>query len=457
MDLIRQFVDFFLHLDHHLGEIIRNYGTWTYGILFLIVFCETGLVILPLLPGDSLLFAAGTFAALGDLNPFLLAGLLMLAAILGDSVNYWIGSRIGTRAFSGEIRFLKQEYLDRTRAFYARHGGKTIILARFVPIVRTFAPFVAGVGEMDYPRFLSLQRGRRNRLGLALYRGGVLVRQHPGGQGALLAGDHGDHHRECAAHRDRDAQELESTPARQGMNSFSTVLTCCPLSYCRVHLIHVGRSVRLLFSIVLTPLVALVGCAAPVDAPQGTAFTTATAQAGQLARIRGEPAFIRCGGPPDTLWIADTPDHQVDSALAEFGDGPLPAVIRVDGGVVTTVRYVAPEGPDCAQLLRDGDLTAHGNEPFWHLGVTGDSAVVSTPEARTGPRFGDGRWARLADSGWRYEALGADGTDSLAVLLSERRCFDGMSGAWFPFAVRVSWGEHQLSGCALEGRGALQN
>ncbi len=155
MDLLRQFVDYFLHLDHHLGELIRSYGTWTYGILFLIVFCETGLVILPLLPGDSLLFAAGTFAALGDLNPFVLAGLLMLAAILGDTANYWIGARIGPRAFSGEIRFLKQEYLDRTRAFYARHGGKTIILARFVPIVRTFAPFVAGVGEMDYLRFLS--------------------------------------------------------------------------------------------------------------------------------------------------------------------------------------------------------------------------------------------------------------------------------------------------------------
>lgn len=155
MDLIRTFVDFFLHLDQHLAEIIRNYGSWTYGILFLIVFAETGLVIMPLLPGDSLLFAAGTFAALGDLDPFLLAGLLIAAAILGDTVNYWIGNTIGPRAFAGEIRFLKQEYLDRTRAFYARHGGKTIILARFVPIVRTFAPFVAGVGEMHYPRFLA--------------------------------------------------------------------------------------------------------------------------------------------------------------------------------------------------------------------------------------------------------------------------------------------------------------
>lgn len=155
MELIREFIDFFLHLDKHLAEIIREYGTWTYGILFLIVFAETGLVIMPLLPGDSLLFAAGTFAALGDLDPWLLAGLLIVAAIAGDTVNYWIGNKIGPRAFSGEVRFLKREYLDRTRAFYARHGGKTIILARFVPIVRTFAPFVAGVGEMHYPRFLA--------------------------------------------------------------------------------------------------------------------------------------------------------------------------------------------------------------------------------------------------------------------------------------------------------------
>lgn len=155
MDFIRTFIDFFLHLDKHLAEIIREYGTWTYAILFLIVFAETGLVIMPLLPGDSLLFAAGTFAALGDLDPWLLSALLIAAAILGDTVNYWIGNKVGPRAFSGEIRFLKQEYLDKTRAFYARHGGKTIILARFVPIVRTFAPFVAGVGEMHYPRFLA--------------------------------------------------------------------------------------------------------------------------------------------------------------------------------------------------------------------------------------------------------------------------------------------------------------
>jgi membrane-associated protein len=155
MDLLRQFVDFFLHLDTHLAEIISKYGTWTYAILFLIIFAETGLVVMPLLPGDSLLFAAGTFAALGDLDPWVLTGLLIVAAILGDTVNYWVGKKVGPRAFTGDIRFLKREYLDRTRGFYARHGGKTIILARFIPIVRTFAPFVAGVGEMHYPRFLA--------------------------------------------------------------------------------------------------------------------------------------------------------------------------------------------------------------------------------------------------------------------------------------------------------------
>lgn len=155
MDLIRGLIDFFLHLDKHLAEIIRQYGTWTYAILFLIIFVETGLVVMPLLPGDSLLFAAGIFANLGQLDPWLLTGLLIAAAILGDTVNYWIGNKLGPRAFSGEFRFLKREYLDRTREFYARHGGKTIILARFIPIVRTFAPFVAGVGEMQYSRFLA--------------------------------------------------------------------------------------------------------------------------------------------------------------------------------------------------------------------------------------------------------------------------------------------------------------
>jgi membrane-associated protein len=146
-------LDLFLHLDKHLAEIIATYGTWTYGLLFLVIFMETGFVVTPFLPGDSLLFAAGTFAALGSLNVFYVAGLLMAAAILGDTVNYWIGHHLGERAYHS--RWIKKEYLDRTHAFFEKHGGKTIFLARFVPIVRTFAPFVAGVGRMSYGYFLS--------------------------------------------------------------------------------------------------------------------------------------------------------------------------------------------------------------------------------------------------------------------------------------------------------------
>jgi len=153
MDLISELMDFILHLDVHLNSIIKNFGIWTYLILFLIIFLETGVVVTPFLPGDSLLFAAGSFAALGSLNVFALFILLTLAAILGDTLNYWIGHFIGPRAFSGNSRFLKKEYLDRTHEFYEKHGGKTIILARFIPIIRTFAPFVAGIGAMDYPRF----------------------------------------------------------------------------------------------------------------------------------------------------------------------------------------------------------------------------------------------------------------------------------------------------------------
>ena len=155
MDWVKQFVDLFLHLDTHLSQVLSQYGTWTYLILFLIVFCETGLVITPFLPGDSLLFAAGTFAALGDLDVRVMILLLVVAAILGDTVNYWVGAAIGPRAFQGNLRFPKKEHLDRTHAFYEKHGGKTIILARFVPIIRTFAPFVAGVGAMSYGRFLT--------------------------------------------------------------------------------------------------------------------------------------------------------------------------------------------------------------------------------------------------------------------------------------------------------------
>ncbi|MBN2550033.1 MAG: DedA family protein [Anaerolineales bacterium] len=158
MELLQFLIDLFLHLDEHLSSIIQTYGTWTYLLLFLVIFMETGLVVTPFLPGDSLLFAAGTFAspALGSsLNIGLLWLLLCIAAVAGDTANYWIGHFIGPRAFSGEIRFLKKEYLDRTHAFYEKHGGKTIILARFVPIIRTFAPFVAGVGAMTYGHFIA--------------------------------------------------------------------------------------------------------------------------------------------------------------------------------------------------------------------------------------------------------------------------------------------------------------
>jgi membrane-associated protein len=154
MDLLRSVIDLFLHLDQHLSRIIADYGVWTHLILFLIVFAETGLVVTPFLPGDSLLFAAGTFAALGSLDLWLLVVLLIAAAILGDTVNYWVGAWVGPRAFSGNVRFLRKDYLDRTHAFYEKHGGKTVILARFVPIIRTFAPFVAGVGAMSYPKFI---------------------------------------------------------------------------------------------------------------------------------------------------------------------------------------------------------------------------------------------------------------------------------------------------------------
>jgi membrane-associated protein len=154
MDLFRTIVDLFLHLDKHLSQVISHYGVWTNLILFLIVFAETGLVVTPFLPGDSLLFAAGTFAALGALDARLLLVLLVAAAIIGDTVNYWVGAWIGPRAFSGRVRWLRKDYLDRTHAFYEKHGGKTIIIARFIPIIRTFAPFVAGVGAMSYGKFL---------------------------------------------------------------------------------------------------------------------------------------------------------------------------------------------------------------------------------------------------------------------------------------------------------------
>lgn len=156
MEWITSLIDLFLHLDQHLNVIIRDYGLWTYLIMFVIIFCETGLVVTPILPGDSLLFAAGTFAAMGALDPIWLVGLLSIAAVAGDTVNYWVGNLVGPKIFHQEkVRFFKKEYLIRTHEFYEKYGGKTIILARFIPIIRTFAPFVAGIGKMTYLHFIS--------------------------------------------------------------------------------------------------------------------------------------------------------------------------------------------------------------------------------------------------------------------------------------------------------------
>jgi membrane-associated protein len=152
---MQSLVDLFLHLDVHLAEFVARYGVWVYGLLFAIIFAETGLVVTPFLPGDSLLFAVGTFAALGALDLWLAMALLIMAAVLGDSLNYAIGARVGPRVFRQEgVRFLNRRHLERTHAFYERYGAKTIVIARFVPIVRTFAPFVAGIGQMRYARFL---------------------------------------------------------------------------------------------------------------------------------------------------------------------------------------------------------------------------------------------------------------------------------------------------------------
>jgi len=155
VDLVKWFIDFVLHMDKHLPEIVRDIGLWVYLVLFVIIFIETGVVIMPFLPGDSLLFAAGAVSATTDLNIWLLYGLLSLAAILGDTVNYWIGHYVGPKVFTQKSRWLKREYLERTHAFYQKHGGKTILLARFIPIIRTFAPFVAGIGSMSYGYFIS--------------------------------------------------------------------------------------------------------------------------------------------------------------------------------------------------------------------------------------------------------------------------------------------------------------
>lgn len=153
MELLAQFLDIVLHLDKHLAILAADYGPWLYAILFAIIFCETGLVVTPFLPGDSLLFATGALAAGGALDVHAVFLLLMLASFLGDNTNYWIGHFLGEKVFRPDARVLKTAYLDKTHAFYEKHGGKTVLLARFAPIVRTFAPFVAGAGSMEYRRF----------------------------------------------------------------------------------------------------------------------------------------------------------------------------------------------------------------------------------------------------------------------------------------------------------------
>lgn len=156
MELLPQFIDIILHLDQYLSLLVQNYGVWVYAILFAIVFMETGFVVTPFLPGDSLLFVAGAVAAAGGMDPFLLSATLIVAALCGDNVNYWVGRFLGPRMFQYEhSRFLKRENLDRTHAFMERHGPKAIIIARFVPLVRTFVPFVCGLGRLTYIRFLS--------------------------------------------------------------------------------------------------------------------------------------------------------------------------------------------------------------------------------------------------------------------------------------------------------------
>ena len=156
MEFFSFIIDFILHIDQHLTELAAQYGVWIYGILFLIIFCETGLVVMPLLPGDSLLFAAGSIAAIGEMNIHLMVVLLIIAAILGDAVNFMVGKFFGEKLFANpNSKIFKQNHLQKTQQFYAKHGGKTIILARFIPIVRTFAPFVAGMGHMTYHHFLA--------------------------------------------------------------------------------------------------------------------------------------------------------------------------------------------------------------------------------------------------------------------------------------------------------------
>jgi membrane-associated protein len=174
MEVLETLISFVLHPDQHLAWLLEHYGSWVYGVLFLVVFAETGLVVTPFLPGDSLLFVAGTLSGMGELDVQVVMLVLFAAAVVGDNTNYWIGRLVGPRVFSKDTaRFFKREHLERTQHFYERYGGRTVIIARFVPIVRTFAPFVAGVGRMHYPRFLAF-----SVVGTVLWVGGFVGAGH---------------------------------------------------------------------------------------------------------------------------------------------------------------------------------------------------------------------------------------------------------------------------------------
>jgi len=179
MEFLKKFLDVILHLNVHLDGLVAEYGAWVYAILFVIIFCETGLVVTPILPGDSLLFAVGAIAAGGKLNLLLVMALLIVAAILGDTTNYWIGKFSGLKLAARFPRLIKQKHIDKTHEFFERYGGKTIIIARFVPIVRTFAPFVAGVGAMTYPRFMMFNVVGALLWVLLIVPAGYFFAQHP--------------------------------------------------------------------------------------------------------------------------------------------------------------------------------------------------------------------------------------------------------------------------------------
>ena len=199
MEILKGLLDFVLHLDKHLSPIIQQYGAWTYLLLFAIVFCETGLVVTPFLPGDSLLFAAGAFAANGSLSIWALIAALVVAAVLGDTANYWIGHFLGARLLNAQRRLIKPAHIAKTHEFFEKYGGKTIIIARFVPIVRTFAPFVAGLGSMSYGRFMSYNVIGGIGVGAALHAGRLPVRQSAVRAEELLAGGADDHRPLAAA------------------------------------------------------------------------------------------------------------------------------------------------------------------------------------------------------------------------------------------------------------------